>query len=114
MCQKMSNVLFIVLSLFLIINIVASVGDDAFTIYIDGGKELSNIRADLNKVIDTDNNLSTNLSNRLNEIESTLAKITALMEGLTNDMKAINDEQKAASNKCGVTVKSGSARKYKL
>ncbi|CAD6997986.1 uncharacterized protein LOC105664525 isoform X2 [Ceratitis capitata] len=110
MCQKMSNVLFIVLSLFLIINIVASVGDDAFTIYIDGGKELSNIRADLNKVIDTDNNLST----KLNEIESTLAKITALMEGLTNDMKAINDEQKAASNKCGVTVKSGSARKYKL
>nr|XP_036215862.1 uncharacterized protein LOC106615802 isoform X2 [Bactrocera oleae] len=87
MCPKMMNVLTGLLGFFLLITAAVEVSaDEAITIFLDGGKEFSAIKTDVDAIRIAGNELNTDLSKRLNRLESSIEKLTVLMQSLAKDV----------------------------
>ncbi|XP_039949041.1 uncharacterized protein LOC126752013 [Bactrocera neohumeralis] len=108
MCLRMTNVLTGLLSFFLITAVIQVSAEDAFTIFLDGGKEFSAIKADVDAIRISGNKFNTDLSNRLNEIESSIEKLTGMIQNLAKNMESL----KGARN-CKISI-SDKNRTHKL
>uniref|UniRef100_A0A034WLN0 Uncharacterized protein n=1 Tax=Bactrocera dorsalis TaxID=27457 RepID=A0A034WLN0_BACDO len=99
MCLKMTNVLTGLLGFFLITAVIQVSAEDAFTVFFDGGKEFSAIKANVDAIRISGNKLNTDLSNRLTKIESSIEKLTGMMQNLAKNMESLK-----GARKCKISI----------